>query len=132
MPAVRKPSNVHHLSGAFKKNPKRRKERENEPAPTGGIGACPEHLIKWQKDAREIWDEFVAMAAPGVLTNSDRFALAMLVRYEYEVRTDWQNLTDTTKKDYRILLASFGFDPANRSRVKVPDNKTKNKFSDLD
>lgn len=109
MAAPRKPTNIHKLSNAFKKNPKRGKARENEPAPPGGIGACPQWLRDWKKECAEIWDEYVADSAPGVLTSSDKGSFALLVRYEWEFRYAWETMSKTRKSEHKILLRAFGF-----------------------
>ena len=131
MARQRTPTNVLYLKGAFKKNPKRAKNRKNEPKPTAGIGTCPQYLIKTEKRYKAIWDDFVNRAAPGVLTCSDISALALLVKLEFEIMTNFEKMKNARISQYRLLSGAFGFTPADRSKVdtgKRPDAGEFNEF----
>src|SRR6266536_2460177 len=64
---TRKPTAILEASGAFIKDPQRR--RPPEPVPTAPLGGPPVHL-----DEREqaIWRELAAILPPGVAGNTDR------------------------------------------------------------
>ena len=131
MARQRTPTNVLYLKGAFKKDPKRAKGRQNEPKPTAGIGACPKDLIKAKKGYKAIWDNFVKTAAPGVLTCSDQRSLALLVKLEFEIMNKFETMANARISQYRLLSGAFGFTPANRSNVdtgKRPDVGEFNEF----
>ena len=83
MPRPRKPTAALELSGAFAKNPQRKGARANEPKPEGEIGAPPGYF---DKDTAAIWHEYVAEAAPGVLTVSDRKVLELTCRLTRKMR----------------------------------------------
>ncbi len=92
MPARRKPTAILEATGAFAKNPQRRREREFEPVSNGDVGDPPEHLHEGQA---LIWQELRGEAAPNVLQKSDRMILEMtsilLHRYRYapQVMPKW-------------------------------------------
>ncbi len=113
MARPRKPTNILSLSGAFKKNPQRAKERANEPEPTGKIGAVPKHLTD---DERRAWRDLVATAPEGVLCKFDRLALEAAAKCLAEMRAgSFDHL-----KEWRQWCSRFGMTPADRSRVQAP------------
>jgi hypothetical protein len=121
----RKPTIVHELSGAFKKNPDRGRARANEPQPKAGIGPAPGHLSEVEQ---RCWDEIVGIAPNGVLYDSDRISLeitAVLLAKFREERTDMKAALIARLEG---LLARFGLSPADRSKVMVPDSAAKNPF----
>ena len=131
MARQRTPTNVLYLKGAFKKNPKRAKGRQNEPKPTSGIGACPKYFIKTEKRYKAIWDDFVKTAAPGVLTCSDRRTLALLVKLEFEIMTNFENMKNARISQYRLLSGAFGFTPADRSKVDTGKRLDEGEFDEF-
>ncbi len=75
MPAYRKPTELLALSGAFEKNPQRRRPVEpKSPHPIGEPPAC------LAPDEAACWRDFVSEAPAGVLTSADRLALEALAR----------------------------------------------------
>ena len=75
MPAHRKPTELLELSGAFQRNPNRRRPVEpKSPHPIGEPPAC------LAPDEAGCWREFVSNAPAGVLTAGDRWALEALAR----------------------------------------------------
>lgn len=122
------PTNVLELRGSFKKNPRRRTERANEPVPTGGIGDPPNNL-KPQEQA--IWHEIVGILAPGVLANSDRMILEIVSVLMAEFRlVGTAGMTDGRLSRLTAILGQLGMTPADRSRVNVPMKaKAVNPFS---
>ena len=119
----RKPSHLHELSGAWKKNPQRR--RTNEPQPTAGIGPCPAHCDEAVRDA---WDELVDQIAPGVLTCQDRLPLEILATLLIEFRTKGADMSAARFNGMRVLCGQFGLSPSERGRVEVPDQHAANPF----
>lgn len=99
MPAPRVPTSILEARGAFRKNPARGRERENEPVVEEEIGEPPACFLPvempgetdpetgaWirhpsvydpaeRKRLRGIWHELIAQAAPGVLNRAHRMHL---------------------------------------------------------
>lgn len=98
--------------GAFQNHPERKKGRELEPEPTAAIGNAPKHFTPEQK---KIWKEFVKIAPPGVLFNSDRWLLESLVILKSREREG--TITDTARSQMIACLAKLGMTPADRSKV---------------
>lgn len=134
MPAVKKPTKILELNGAFKKNPKRAAERADEPIPTEPIGGCPDHLTDNHK---VIWDELVANCVEGVLTIQDRGAFEQLVCAVYELRHGVTRMHPQTgdivtvpasrlERDSAFrMFCKFGMTPSDRSNVQVPKKNDK-------
>jgi phage terminase small subunit len=112
-----KPTALKRLQG----NPGKRPLNRAEPKPTGPIGNAPTHLTS---GAKRIWREVVAALPDGVLTVADRHQLEL-----YAALRDW--VRETMKEgdapptreivQVRQLAASFGLDPASRTRLSVPE-----------
>jgi hypothetical protein len=121
----RKPTQVLKLSGAFKRNPKREKEREGEPEVVEPLGEPPEQLNEAQS-AR--WHEMAGWCS--WLTVADRPMVEVVAKL-------WQAVRDGTASspDLKTLVACLshlGMTPVDRSKVKVPGKKPKpNKFGEL-
>ena len=110
-----KPTAVLELTGAFKKNPQRK--RTGEPTPTGGIGA----YAKGSTDREKIWDEIVGQCAPGVLTNADRLSLEIAVEYIRQFRTDPVKFSAARIHVLIAILGRFGMTPADRAKMHLPE-----------
>lgn len=113
MARPRKPTNVLELAGAFKKNPDRGRDRENEPDTDGEIGDPPEWLNESEKTC---WLELVGLCHEGVLCAADRPFM------EYGARV-WAQLRDSDEIDpklgirFETVCARLGMTPADRSKV---------------
>ena len=127
MPARRKPTALLEASGAFDKNPGRRREREGEPVSEGPIGEPPaDWLAGAAINARlaaqvELWREIVEMAQFGVLSSMDRIFVESTVFLMYKIRRAAAGLGKATSGDFAQLnknLAQMGCIPSERSRVK--------------
>jgi len=126
MPRSRKPSALLEASGAFDKNPARRRARENEPIPEGPLGDPPsewlqgaDHNLRFQA-LIEIWNELVGQACFGVLTSSDRFHVEATCYLAYKIRRASAGYGKATSGDFAQLnrnLAQMGLIPSERSRV---------------
>ena len=115
MARPRKPTAVLELTGAFKKDPQRKRARRGEPMPTGEIGAPPTHF-----DARlkATWYEILSMAPAGVLTGADRILVELTCSLLNGLRTSTCERGD--KALLKGCLASLGMSPAERSKISVP------------
>ena len=97
--------------------------RKGEPRPTSGLGAPPPHLSAEQAVC---WNEIADISAPGVLTNSDRWAVELAASLLAQHRTDPTSKGAATK--FRVLtrlLSKLGLRPADRARLGVISNKRK-------
>ncbi len=117
MARPRKPSNVLALSGAFDKNPNRRRV---EPIVDVDLGNAPAHFDEARKAA---WAEIIDQAPEGVLTKSDRIAIEMLadllVRYRASMVPGGKRFISADRRDMLAFLSRFGMTAADRSRVAV-------------
>ena len=111
MPAYRKPTELLALSGAFEKNPQRR--RPVGPKSDRPIGEPPDHLAP---DEAAAWREFCRDAPAGVLTSADRVALELLARLIAKARRPG-GLSGAELGHLRGFLSEMGASPASRSKV---------------
>ena len=120
MARTKTPSNIHEITGAYKKNPQRRNNKE--PAPKKGIGKAPhsQHV-----DWRKCWDEIVNIICPGVLGDSDRIWLERAAKLLAESRIGepiWtpkkETLLQTIADLKRLCLMIEAEFPAARSFVR--------------
>lgn len=114
MPAVRKPTAVLEVSGAFKHDPRRRRERE--PDSGRGVGPAPDWLAE---DAKVVWDEIVSDCAGGVWQSGDRGFLAPLAELLARFRRDPEGFGTKSMTLLVGMLARAGMTPADRSKVLV-------------
>ncbi len=112
MPAHRKATAVLKASGAIAKDPKRYKARGTEPVPAGPLGAAPKHFTKAEA---AIWQELASMALPGVLSNSDRWAVELACGLMRKARSG--SICTGEISQLTILLGKLGLTPADRSKV---------------
>jgi len=116
------------MRGAFAKNPKRGKERENEPDAGGDVGDPPEHLTAAEK---AVWVEVLQLTAPGVVGKSDRLALEMLACMIAQIREVHWMVPAAVLTRCETLMGKFGMTPADRSKVGAPKQKKENPFASL-
>lgn len=123
----RKPTAELERKGAFRKDPQRRRQRE--PIPTGELGEAPFHLRVAEKRA---WNELALLAAPGVLTDSDRWlveiACGLLAKQCDRSRRGGLKAGELTA--LISCLSRMGMTPADRSKVGVPEQREENPFSE--
>lgn len=124
----RKPTQVLELSGAFKKDPQRKRARANEPQPLGSLPPYPGSMEGGtQEDAYNL---IVATAPPGVLTDADLITVLELSRI---LCLSWRDAC--TASERHLLLATLGklgMNPSDRTRLQVaPEKKPKNRWSDV-
>jgi hypothetical protein len=117
-----KPSNLLELSGAFKKNPKRKAARSGEPVPSGPLGAPPaQWMIEspeafgYQKAAelRQIWTEIASMAP--WLTSADRHTVEDICVLRLKARKD--TIKPGERNVLRALNNSCGLDASGRAKI---------------
>jgi hypothetical protein len=111
----RKPTAVLEASGAFLKNPQRK--RPAEPQPSGVLGDPPPHL---EREETLTWHELAANIPPGVATNADRHTFEMLVCLMVGFRH--RRLNGAELSQLTALSGRFGMTPADRSKVKVAND----------
>jgi phage terminase small subunit len=120
--ANRVPTAVLDARGAYDNHPERRQDREHQPEPTAAIGNAPKHFTPEQK---KIWREFVKIAPPGVLFNSDRWLLETLVILKTKERDG--TISDTARAQMIACLAKLGMTPVDRSKVQAKPGAGKEK-----
>jgi|SRR5581483_3162635 len=140
MPAgrTRKPFNVLELSGAFKKNPARRRARTAEAHVSAGLGNPPQEWLdnadhnQRCKELLEIWGEIVAQDVLHVLNISHRILVENTCHLMYKIRRASKGLGKATSGDFAQVksnLASMGMTPIDSPRVaeavRIPDRAGK-------
>ncbi len=114
MPAPRKPTVIHHLTGAMQAHPARFTDRTNEPQPEPGIGDAP----GWIDDtAKSIWLELQRDIAYGVLTRQDRQTFAVLCCLLAQFRSQPCDMPTSRIAQMNSLFGQFGMTPSTRSKV---------------
>ena len=129
MPRPRKPTNILNLTGAFDKNPARRKARASEPKDLGELGDPPKRLNAEQLAA---WHEIVENTAYGVLTRSDRHILEITAVLLAEFWQAGALMTGTHLNILNASLGKMGLNPSDRSRVTAQEPKKENPFAQFD
>lgn len=136
MARPRKPAQVLELSGAFRKNPARKRDRAAELAVKPGIGDPPSD---WVKDAEHngrcasllaLWNEIVAQDVLRVLNLSHRILVENTCHLMYKIRRASMGYGKATSGDYaqvKANLAAMGMTPVDSPRVaeavRVPDRQ---------
>ena len=110
MPTHRRPTELLELSGAFDKDPARR--RPVGPKSDKPIGEPPPSMAE---DEAAVWREHVRDAPAGVLTGADRWILEMAARLVAKSRRE--GLTGAELGHLRACLGELGATPAARRRV---------------
>jgi phage terminase small subunit len=139
MTRPRTPTNVLELSGAFDKNPQRRRR---DPKAAGPLGSAPVHL---DEQERQLWNEFRRKAPEKVLTAADRFVLEILCRLMARQRypgtvcpcdpktpcpickgTCYVGRVPLSNGELNALMqgiAKLGFTPVDRAKISVGSGK---------
>lgn len=126
MARPRKPTAVLEATGAFKKNPQRR--REGEPVVTTPLGNPPAHMTELEAAC---WFEVAELAPRGVLTSADRVALEALAHLLAEFRTKKSDFTAQAHARMFAYLGQLGMMPGERSKLSIEKPKDVNPFADL-
>lgn len=122
MPRPRKPTEILEPSGAFTKDPQRK--RSVGAKSDRALGHAPGHLNEAE---RNCWKEIVANSAANVLTSSDRIVVELIARLLARFRADW--LTGAEMGVLKSSLAELGWTPASRSKVSAPKQDDEPDFS---
>lgn len=127
----RTPAKVLELSGAWDKNPQRRRV---EPEGVGALNEIPPTTLP--SECVPIWHELIARFPKIVITDSDRYGLEVLTMAMWELRKSFNNPKRfqqfcKAEQTVRHWLVQFGMTPAARAKlaVKVGTDK-KNPFKD--
>lgn len=116
MARPRKPTALLEASGAYKKDPQRRADREGEVEDVEDLGARPPGL---PVAVAVVWDELVADCHKGVLTRADRQSLEIAARLMAEFRQRGADMEAGKIGRLQAALGELGMSPASRSKVKV-------------
>jgi hypothetical protein len=122
----RNPDKVQEISGAWKKNPQRRRVQSEAVKNAAGIGKPPD---EWVKDAEtngrckellRTWNQILAQDVLGVLNISHRILIENTCHLMYKIRRASQGYGRATSGDFaqvKANLAAMGMTPADSSRV---------------
>lgn len=127
MPAHRKPTALHALSGSLDHDPKRFADRMGEPRETRPLGDPPSRLTPDQVAA---WNEIANAAPRGVIGHADRIALEMMAVLLARFWQDGANMPAALVARLDGLLGRFAMTPADRSRAKANEAPKGNPFLD--
>lgn len=126
MPRPRKPAKVLELSGAFRKNPQRRRARAAELGIQSGLGDPPKEWTDGAehngrlRDLVEIWNQFKAQDVLGVLNISHRFLVEQACYLVWKIRRANAGYGKATSGDHAQLkstLAALGQTPVDSPKV---------------
>jgi hypothetical protein len=117
MSRPRKPTATLEETGAFIKNPERKRQRSGEPIPTAPLGDPPAHL---GLEERAIWLELSALMPPNVAKNSDRFAVEIIVCLMANFRKHRATVGEIAQLS--SLLGRMGLTASDRSRIKTTND----------
>ena len=120
----KKPTNVLNATGAFKKNPNRK--RGPEPQSKNPLGPAPDDF---DDDQRAAYEQIKREAPPGVLTEADSAAVEMAARTMDDIRKG--NITAAQLGRLQSFLVQFGMTPSGRANLNMPTEPKKNGFADL-
>ena len=125
MPALRKPTALHELSGAFKHNPDR--ARPNEPDVALDFDKSPPaHLNAHQQ---RIWREVVGIIPGGVFSSSDVIHVEMVCVLLAEFREDSGGMQTARIGRLSTEMGKLGLNPSDRAGLTVDKSKA-NKYAD--
>lgn len=114
----RKPTAILELTGAFRKDPQRK--RDHEPQPKGPIGDPP---VDFDDVLIMLWQDLIRMVPAGVLTISDRWLAELACRTMRAVKEG--SALAAEKNLLLACLSRMGLTPADRSKIAVPHEKAK-------
>ena len=125
MGALRKPTAIQELSGAFKKDPNR--ARPNEPDVQLEFDKSPpDHLTAHQQ---RVWDEVVRIIPAGVFSASDVIHVEMVAKLLTEFREDSAGMATARIARLSAEMGKLGLNPSDRAGLTVDKSKA-NKYAD--
>jgi hypothetical protein len=120
---------VLELSGAYKKNPQRKKARASEIQPSAG--PMPEWRCMEGKTDKDAFDILIASINPAVLTPDDYVVLHIMAHLLF---LSWHDAATASQQTLLVntLCGKFGMSPSDRARMQGPaKEKPKNRWSDV-
>jgi len=111
MPAKRKPAAVQELTGAWRKDPQRRRI---EPTVSGPIGSPPKQT---PLDFPAAWRNLVKCAPAGILAERDRVWLEVAAHLLVQFRANPAEMHPAKLSRLTACLSALGLSPAYASRV---------------
>jgi hypothetical protein len=126
MPGPRKPTAILEATGAYIKNPQRR--RPPEPRPVGPLGTAPEHLGDREKT---IWDELSSLLPPGVAGSCDEPAFEVIVCLLSQFRHNRSTMSGSLLMQLSNLLGKFGMTPSSRASLSIPPTNQADPLQDF-
>lgn len=114
MPRPRKPAKVLELSGAFRKNPARKKAREGELKIGTPLGPPPEEWVEKApnsqrcKELLQAWHQILAQDVLGVLNISHRVLVENTCYLMYKIRQASRGYGKATSGDFAQLNSNLG------------------------
>jgi hypothetical protein len=125
MPRQRIATNVLELSGAFAKNPNRRRV---DPVTSKPIGRAPKPFPLTFEQA---WRYILKCAPEGVLRDDrDRLWVEVVAHLLVEFRADPAKFHPAKLQRLTSMLAALGMSPADASRVAAPPKAKRNEFDE--
>jgi hypothetical protein len=130
----RTPAKILELSGAFKKNPARKKARESELKIGTTLGPPPAEWVEKAANSQrcadllDAWRQVVAQDALGVLNSSHRLLVESTCYLLHKIRQASKGYGKATSGDFAQLksnMAAMGQTPADSAKVaeavRIPD-----------
>ena len=127
MARPKKPTNVLNATGAFKKNPKRKKERLSIPIYKDPIGNPPDYFTV---DKTALWNELKKKTPKGILHPGDRFILEGTVHLICELRLCPTKFSASMYSILAKYLGMLGLTPVDRYKLDIiaPKKKEESEF----
>lgn len=122
----RTPTAILEARGAFRANPKRRKDRLNEVQPEGELGPAPRSLGPRQK---KLWNELAEIIPSGVAFACDRWTLEIAAKLMEKERRDAINTVE--RGQLITCLSKMGMTPSDRSKVQARPQQKKSKWAEF-
>jgi hypothetical protein len=130
----RKPAKVLELSGAFDKNPARKRARASELKIGTPLGPAPKEWVEKAANSQrcadllDAWHQVIAQDALGVLNSSHRLLVESTCYLIYKIRQASKGYGKATSGDFAQLksnMAAMGQTPADSAKVaeavRIPD-----------
>lgn len=121
-----KPTKLLELSGAFKKDPQRKRARQNEPVPKGQIRDYPGDMADATQE--DIYKLILETAPDGVVTDTDFLPIWNLARLQHRV---CQGIAKVAELQALMAgLGRLGMNPSDRARMQLgTQEKPKNRWA---
>ena len=126
----RKPTAALELSGAFKRNPQRKRDRAGEPVVDKPVGPPPRHL---REQAQTIWNRITRSDAGTWLRVSDRDALEVYCGLKAQAETAFASMQGARISLLNKYQNDLGLTAVARTEVRASeaDDQERNPFEDF-